>query len=47
MVKEKTMENHITCPSCNETLSDNPLIDDAANKVGLAPERSPVFVVSG
>ena len=28
------MENYITCPSCNEMISDNPLIDVAAKKEG-------------
>jgi hypothetical protein len=33
-VKEKKMENQITCPHCNKTISDDPLIDAAARKDG-------------
>jgi hypothetical protein len=28
------MDNYITCPHCNKTISNDPLIEDAANKEG-------------
>ena len=28
------MKNYITCPDCNKTITDDPLIDDAAKKEG-------------
>ena len=28
------MENYITCPHCNKTISGEALIEDAANKTG-------------
>ena len=30
--KERKMENYITCPSCNKTLSNDPIIEAAARK---------------
>jgi len=29
------MENHITCPNCKKTISNNPIIDEAAKGVGV------------
>jgi hypothetical protein len=31
-MKGKKMENYITCPNCNKTISNEPIIEAAANK---------------
>jgi hypothetical protein len=33
-VKGKKMENYIICPKCNNTITNDPLIDAAARKEG-------------
>ena len=32
------MENQIVCPHCKKTISNNPIIDDAANGEGAASQ---------
>jgi len=32
------MENQIVCPHCNKTISNNPIIDDAAKGLGAASQ---------
>jgi hypothetical protein len=39
--KEKTMGNQITCPHCNRTISNNPVIDSAA----MGEDKGSTFLI--